>query len=40
MLNVGVPLEGSRTAKPQADALAQAEGLTAAFSAHPEFVAS
>lgn len=33
-------MERSRTANPQADTLAQAEGLTSAFSVHPEFVLS
>lgn len=37
---VGVAVERSRTANPEAGLLAQAEGLTAAFSVHPEPVLS
>lgn len=33
-------MEGSRTANPQANGLAQAEGLPSASSVHPEFVPS
>jgi len=37
---VGAPVERSRSANPQADALGQDEGLTSAFSVHPEIVSS